>query len=192
MDLPSIRSGTAAVDQITTRMSERNEIGDIVGTFGLSQNKHPHGFKLEDRDLSTWCAWDALFLPSLIGIPAKVTSTDPADGATGVPANSVVSATFNEAMDPASIGTSSFTLEKSGGAAVAGTVTYAAASMTATFTPDAELDPGADYIATITTGVEDEAGQSLDALLEDQLGEKLNPRYFIDYLTEKYTELYKC
>jgi carboxypeptidase Taq len=33
---------------------------------------------------------------------------------------------------------------------------------------------------------------SLDALLEDQLGEKLNPKYFIDYLTEKYTELYKC
>jgi carboxypeptidase Taq len=32
---------------------------------------------------------------------------------------------------------------------------------------------------------------SLDALLEDQLGEKLNPKYFIDYLTDKYTELYK-
>lgn len=28
---------------------------------------------------------------------------------------------------------------------------------------------------------------SLDALLEDQLGEKLNPKYFINYLTEKYT-----
>mmetsp|Transcript_33267 Transcript_33267/g.50194 ORF Transcript_33267/g.50194 Transcript_33267/m.50194 type:complete len:93 (+) Transcript_33267:179-457(+) len=34
--------------------------------------------------------------------------------------------------------------------------------------------------------------KSLDDLLEDQLGEKLNPAYFIDYLTEKYTELYKC
>ena len=33
---------------------------------------------------------------------------------------------------------------------------------------------------------------SLDALLEDQLGEKLNPKYFIDYLTEKYSNLYKC
>jgi carboxypeptidase Taq len=33
--------------------------------------------------------------------------------------------------------------------------------------------------------------QSLDALLEDQLGEPLNPTYFIDYLTEKYTDLYK-
>jgi len=34
--------------------------------------------------------------------------------------------------------------------------------------------------------------KSLDALLEDQIGEKLNPKYFIDYLTEKYTDLYKC
>jgi carboxypeptidase Taq len=31
---------------------------------------------------------------------------------------------------------------------------------------------------------------SLDALLEDQLGERLNPKYFIEYLTTKYTELY--
>ena len=33
---------------------------------------------------------------------------------------------------------------------------------------------------------------SLDALLEDQLGEPLNPKYFIDYLTTKYEDLYKC
>lgn len=33
--------------------------------------------------------------------------------------------------------------------------------------------------------------ESLDALLEDQVGEKLNPKYFIDYLTIKYSDLYK-
>ena len=33
--------------------------------------------------------------------------------------------------------------------------------------------------------------ESLDALLEDQLGEKLNPKYFIQYLQDKYTALYK-
>jgi carboxypeptidase Taq len=32
---------------------------------------------------------------------------------------------------------------------------------------------------------------SLDAMLEDQLGEPLSPKYFIDYLTEKYTDIYK-
>lgn len=33
---------------------------------------------------------------------------------------------------------------------------------------------------------------SLDDLLTDQIGEPLNPVYLIDYLTEKYTDLYKC
>lgn len=32
--------------------------------------------------------------------------------------------------------------------------------------------------------------ESLDAMLEDQLGEKLNPKYFIEYLTSKYSDLY--
>jgi len=32
---------------------------------------------------------------------------------------------------------------------------------------------------------------SLDAMFEDQLGEQLNAKYLIDYLTEKYEELYK-
>lgn len=32
---------------------------------------------------------------------------------------------------------------------------------------------------------------SLDTMLHDQLGEPLNPKYFIDYLTTKYTDLYQ-
>ncbi|CAJ1950132.1 unnamed protein product [Cylindrotheca closterium] len=32
--------------------------------------------------------------------------------------------------------------------------------------------------------------ESLDALLKDQIGEELNPDYFIEYLTTKYSELY--
>ena len=33
---------------------------------------------------------------------------------------------------------------------------------------------------------------SLDELLEDQVGEALNPEYFIKYLTDKYTDIYMC
>ena len=32
---------------------------------------------------------------------------------------------------------------------------------------------------------------SLDKLLVAEVGEKLNSKYFIDYLTEKYSDLYK-
>jgi len=33
--------------------------------------------------------------------------------------------------------------------------------------------------------------KSLDEHLEAQFGEKLNPKYFIEYLTDKYTDLYQ-
>ena len=34
--------------------------------------------------------------------------------------------------------------------------------------------------------------KSLDEHLKAQVGEELNPKYFIDYLTQKYKELYQC
>jgi carboxypeptidase Taq len=34
--------------------------------------------------------------------------------------------------------------------------------------------------------------KSLDDLLEAELGEKLNPQYFIQYLESKYSKLYSC
>ena len=33
--------------------------------------------------------------------------------------------------------------------------------------------------------------ESLDDLLRDQIGEELNPKYFLDYLRGKYSDLYK-
>ena len=82
-----------------------------------------------------------------------VSSTTPANGATGV----AVTATFSEAMDPATITTATFTL--SGGGAVTGAVTYA--GTTATFTPTASLAYSTPYTATITTGARDLAGNAL-------------------------------
>ena len=36
---------------------------------------HPHRFKVNGRVLSTWCAWDALFLPVLLRRTAEIEST---------------------------------------------------------------------------------------------------------------------
>ena len=89
-----------------------------------------------------------------------VSSTDPLDNATGVAQNKAIKITFNEAMDPATISTSTFTL-KQGTTTVAGAVTYAA--MIATFTPTVTLATGLVYTATITTGAKDLAGNALAA-----------------------------
>src|SRR5580704_11842362 len=72
-----------------------------------------------------------------------VASTIPANGATGVPISQVVSATFSEAMNPATITTTTFTLAGPGGTAVAGSVTYT--GLVASFTPSAPLAYNTTY-----------------------------------------------
>ena len=92
-----------------------------------------------------------------------VIATVPVNGASGVPTNQAVSATFSEAMNPATIGAASFTLTGPGGSAITGVVTYVAAGSTATFTPAAMLAPSTVFTATITTAAKDLAGNSLAA-----------------------------
>ena len=65
-----------------------------------------------------------------------VSSTVPANGATGVALSKRVSATFSEAMNPLTINNANFTLTD-GVTPVTGTVAYV--GQTATFTPDSHL-----------------------------------------------------
>jgi hypothetical protein len=93
-----------------------------------------------------------------------VTSTVPADTATGVGINQAINATFSTAMDPATITTGTFTLAGPGTTTfVTGTVTYNAASNIATFTPASNLAASALFTATVTTGAKDLAGNPLAA-----------------------------
>ena len=93
-----------------------------------------------------------------VTIPGVVSVT-PAQGATGVAITTTVTATFNMAMNPASINTGTFTVTGPGGAAVAGAVTYS--GLTATFTPSPSLAYGTTYTATITTGAATPGGAEL-------------------------------
>ena len=88
----------------------------------------------------------------------KVNTTDPANLATGVPFNKVISAVFSEAMNPAMINTSTFTLT-TGTTTIGGTVNYS--GTTATFTPSSNLTSGNTYTATVTTGAKNIAGTPL-------------------------------
>lgn len=87
-----------------------------------------------------------------VGICPIVVSTDPVNGAINVVTGKIITATFNEVMDPATINAATFILRQ-GTNAIAGTVTYA--GMTATFTPANPLAANTVYTGTITTGVMD-------------------------------------
>lgn len=92
-----------------------------------------------------------------------VTATNPEDNETGVSLNSVVTATFNEAMDPLKINATSFLVRGPGSTAVSGLVTYAGPSFTAVFSPSGNFEPNTTYTATITTDAIDGAGNALAA-----------------------------
>ena len=51
--------------------------GRVLGFGGLAAAPMHHRFEVDGRILSTWCAWDSLFIPEILGRPARVTSADP-------------------------------------------------------------------------------------------------------------------
>jgi alkylmercury lyase len=54
--------------------------GQIVGFGGLAVAPMHHEFRVKARTLWTWCAWDSLFIPSVLGETAQVSSPDPDTG----------------------------------------------------------------------------------------------------------------
>ncbi len=96
------------------------------------------------------------------GTIPTVISTNPLTGAINVALNQKTTATFSQAMNPATvIASGTFTVAVAGGAAVPGTVTYVPATNTATFAPTANLLPSTQYTATINTSAQSAAGNAL-------------------------------
>ena len=93
-----------------------------------------------------------------IGVCPVVISTDPANAANSIPYNKVITATFNEKMNGATITGASFIVQQ-GTTNIAGTVT--AVDATASFTPTSPLLPFTVYKGTIKTTVKDLMGNAL-------------------------------
>ncbi|WP_263377437.1 Ig-like domain-containing protein [Granulicella paludicola] len=102
--------------------------------------------------------------PSLVGTaPPTVLVIGPLSGSTTTCPNAILTANFSEPMNPATISGATFVVSGSGGALVAGSVTYNSANNSATFTPTAVLGSGVTYTATITGGALDLYGNKLAA-----------------------------
>jgi uncharacterized protein YxeA len=97
-------------------------------------------------------------------MPPTISSTSPADGATNIPITTAVVAVFNEPMLTSSFTASTFFVKASGSSTnVAGPRWLDSSSgyKTAVFRSSSNLNPSTTYVATITTGVKDAAGNSL-------------------------------
>jgi ice-binding like protein/Big-like domain-containing protein len=103
------------------------------------------------------------FTTASVCVPPLVISVAPPNLAVGICPNTLLVATFNVAMDPATINTTTFTLTSPGTppVAVTGVVTYNATIYAATFTPTDPLALNTVYTATVTTGAQGVTGESL-------------------------------
>ena len=104
----------------------------------------------------TW-SFDSGTAPDIT--PPMVVSTDPVDTATGIAVGANITATFDESINLPTISATTFTV--TGGGAVTGTVSYNDATLTATFNPTSNLTDFTTYTATLTTEVQDQAGNGL-------------------------------
>ncbi len=116
----------------------------------------------------------------LAALAPTVTAVAPLSGATDVSVDTkIVTATFSKAMDSATLTAASFTLACPAGIALTGTLTYLAASNTATLTlaPATVLPPNSLCTATVTTGATDTTGIELasDYVWTFTTGGKPNP-----------------
>lgn len=87
-----------------------------------------------------------------------VSSVSPSNGSANIAVNSAITVTFSEAMDASTLNASTFTLSYASGT-VSGTVICNGS--TTMFTPSLNLSYNTTYTATITTGAEDAAGNTL-------------------------------
>jgi hypothetical protein len=100
--------------------------------------------------------------PAPVAPAPTVTAKSPAAGTTAVPPGSTVTATFSAAVQGVSAGT--FVLRSAAGTVIPATVTYNAATKTATLDPSANLATDGKFTATLTggaTAIRDAAGTPL-------------------------------
>ncbi|MGH8675649.1 MAG: alkylmercury lyase MerB [Burkholderiales bacterium] len=54
--------------------------GSVVGYWGLTLSNTKHRLRVNGQSLYTWCAWDTLFIPTILDADAEVESTCPVSG----------------------------------------------------------------------------------------------------------------
>lgn len=110
-----------------------------------------------------------------VGICPLVVSTDPADGDTNVFLDKVITVTFNEEMNPATLTGDAITIE--GQSEIAGTITYDQSTLTASFTPSEVLSSSTTYAGRVKTTVKDLEGNALqeDYVWTFSTGENVAP-----------------
>lgn len=137
--------------------------------ISITRNGSPWPFTLEIIKGMSYAFFDAttgsyVANYSIDITPPSVISTQPLAGTTEVGTGATISAVFNEAMDPASLGASSFELRNQANQLVSAVVNYNASTQTISLQPNVQLATGTVYTARIAggaSGAKDISGNAL-------------------------------
>ena len=91
--------------------------------------------------------------------PPTLISTTPKNNDSDIPLDAAIAVEFSEALNASTLTASTFSITDANKSAVTGALTYSGTS--ATFTPNDLLAPMETYTATLTTGIQDPAGNAL-------------------------------
>jgi hypothetical protein len=147
---------------------DRNSCPEVYGSKVSFNATAGTTYRIAVADTGAENSEDTFTLKVIGGTPPidttspSVTGTSPANNATGVLRGANLTATFSEAMQASTINTT-FRLRKSGTTTnLAAAVSFDPATKRATLNPNANLQAGATYVATVTTGAKDLSGNQLD------------------------------
>jgi hypothetical protein len=102
---------------------------------------------------------DVVYTQTAGSTPPVVTTVTPTNGSTGNPVSVAPTATFSQAVVPSTV---SFTLKDSGGATVAGSVSFNTGNTVATLTPTNALAASTTYTATVS-GAQNASGTAMSS-----------------------------
>ena len=154
-------NGNFSVDRNYFNSSYANGLLSVPTGGGVFRYGNSSGFPSQSYNNSNY--WVDVLVettPPVDATAPTVTSVTPTSGATGVATTVAPQIVFSEAMDAATINSTTVRL-LNGGSTVAATVSYNAATRTATLTPTSVLANSTTYTVSVSTGVEDLAGNVL-------------------------------
>lgn len=159
---------TASSSATLMQLSERSDFlnapwrplsGEASWTFDSDGEKRLYIRFANANGLASAPVSDSIIVDT---VAPAVLSRSPEEDATGVSINSLISATFSEALDPSTVHTGTFMLTTDGNA-VNGTVTLS--GTTVSWIPSSPLAASTSYTATLTAGIRDVAGNPMAAPL---------------------------
>jgi len=115
---------------------------------------------LSGNTLSTDSSWNFMTGTTPDTIPPSIATVTPVDGSSDIDEQSIITVTFDEAMDAATLNAASFRLQKNG-TQLSGTVQSSGNS--AVFIPTVALEQGTLYSVIVTDNAKDLAGNPIAA-----------------------------